>query len=99
MANRHLSRSIVLQALFGWDFRGMEKDSADIILEHNIEEYAPGMKDSAFMQDLMKNIIDGRQIDLSDCPMTDEQFDEVMKRIAVIGTAIERKLPHALTVK
>ncbi|MEB3214072.1 MAG: 3-deoxy-7-phosphoheptulonate synthase [Leptolyngbyaceae bacterium] len=29
--------------------------------------------------------------------LTPEQFDAVMKRIAVIGTAMERKLPHALT--
>ncbi len=57
MANRHLSRSIVLQALFEWDFRGMKTDDPSEILAHNIEEFAPGLKDAAFVEDLMKSVM------------------------------------------
>jgi len=61
MANRHLSRSIVLQALFEWDFRGQPLPVPDIILGHNIEEFAGGMQDASFMGTLMKNVIDKRE--------------------------------------
>lgn len=57
MANRHLSRSIVLQALFEWDFRGMVTDDPSEILAHNIEEFASGMKDASFMEALMKSVM------------------------------------------
>ncbi len=57
MANRHLSRSIVLQTLFEWDF-GVEKDTApEEMLERNIEEFGPGLDDSHFMSELFLNII------------------------------------------
>lgn len=57
MANRHLSRSIVLQTLFEWDF-GMEKnnDHKDM-LERNMVEFGPGLNDHDFMSDLFLNII------------------------------------------
>jgi N utilization substance protein B len=57
MANRHLSRSVVLQSLFEWDFRGMHDASAKEIIERNAKEYAPGMADISFIQDLMKGIL------------------------------------------
>ncbi|TSC63072.1 MAG: Uncharacterized protein G01um101448_794 [Parcubacteria group bacterium Gr01-1014_48] len=57
MANRHLSRSIVLQALFEWDFRGMVADDPSEILMRNIEEFAPDVKDASFMDALMKSVI------------------------------------------
>ncbi len=57
MANRHLSRSIVLQTLYEWDF-GTEKEITpkDMLL-HNIEEFGPGLDDSLFMGDLFEGII------------------------------------------
>ena len=45
MANRHLSRSIVLQTLFEWDFNEF-KDDAREILNRDIEEFGPGLNDS-----------------------------------------------------
>jgi N utilization substance protein B len=61
MANRHLSRSIVLQALSEWDFRGMVTDDPSGILAHNIEEFAPGVKDASFMEALMKSVMNKRE--------------------------------------
>lgn len=57
MANRHLSRSIVLQSLFEWDFTGRQLSDVDDLLERNIEEFAPGLNDSTFMSALLKNIL------------------------------------------
>jgi len=58
MANRHLSRSIVLQTLFEWDFGGQDKEAALNALERNTEEFAPGMAEVSFTRDLFSNILD-----------------------------------------
>ena len=62
MANRHLSRSVVLQSLFEWDFRGgpdVTAGSLDLapIIERNAAEFAPGMTDTSFVQTLLKGIV------------------------------------------
>ncbi len=46
MANRHLSRSIVLQTLFEWDFAVEKETTPSEMLERNIEEFGPGLDDS-----------------------------------------------------
>lgn len=58
MANRHLSRSIVLQSLFEWDFSG-DAIAHDVkeILNRNASEFAPGMSDIEFMRSLFESII------------------------------------------
>lgn len=58
MANRHLSRSIVLQTLFEWDFRGKDSNSIDAILVRNAEEFAPRMSDLAFMRTLTRGVVE-----------------------------------------
>lgn len=66
--NRHLSRSIVLQTLFELDFNGLVsgktkiKDTKTVLLR-NTEEFAPGMSDSSFVQELLDNIL-GKQKDI-----------------------------------
>jgi len=57
MANRHLSRSVVLQSLFEWDFRGADHDNVDVILKRTADEFAPGMGDISFIEGLMKGIL------------------------------------------
>ncbi len=57
MANRHLSRSIVLQSLFEWDSRGQHDLTVAPIVTRNIKEFAPGMGDDTFVMDLMKGIL------------------------------------------
>lgn len=59
MANRHLSRSIVMQSLFEWDFNSSTDKKPDLeeILKRDVEEFAPGASDISFMEDLLKNIV------------------------------------------
>lgn len=57
MANRHLSRSVVLQALFELDFNGFEEKKHDEIIKRNLEEFAPGLDDGGFSEKLIKGII------------------------------------------
>ncbi len=63
MANRHLSRSIVMQTLFEWDFRGLENAEIDAVLLRNTEEFAPGVGDFAFMKSLVMSVL-AKQIDI-----------------------------------
>ena len=63
MANRHLSRSIVMQTLFEWDFRGLSNDAIDEVLLRDTEEFAPGMGDFSFMKALAANVL-AKQIDI-----------------------------------
>jgi N utilization substance protein B len=56
MANRHLSRSIALQSLFQWDFRGQQADSLKNITRYNIQEFAPGLNDTDFIYDLVLGV-------------------------------------------
>ncbi len=60
MANRHLSRSVVLQSLFEWDFRGRQDMDVKDIIARNAEEFAPGMGDLSFIASLMGNIMTKR---------------------------------------
>lgn len=63
MANRHISRSIVLQALFEWDLNAVEKNEVIHILDRNIEEFAPNKTDRPFMEKLLTGIL-GKQSEL-----------------------------------
>ena len=57
MANRHLSRSIVLQTLFEWDFNGKKDEQIKDVLARNIKEFAPGLEDSSFIASLVETVV------------------------------------------
>ncbi|MGH7141110.1 MAG: transcription antitermination factor NusB [Minisyncoccia bacterium] len=63
MANRHLSRSIVFQALFEWDFRQLSREGAQEVLKRIAEEFGSGTGDMSFMEGLLQGVIE-RQPDL-----------------------------------
>lgn len=72
MANRHLSRSIVLQTLFEWDFNGKtDADHIKATLERNITEFAPGLEDKSFIETLTDTVIKKSKI-----------IDEVIEKAA-----------------
>ena len=62
MANRHLSRSIVLQTLFEWDFKNSPEEDISEILERNESEFAPGNEDIPFMRKLLSYVTTKREI-------------------------------------
>lgn len=62
MANRHLSRSIVLQSLFEWDFNASKNVDTSSILDRLTEEFGPGLDDSPFMSELFLGIIKKKAI-------------------------------------
>lgn len=65
MANRHLSRSIVLQTLFEWDFGSKKNSESEQIFRRNAEEFAPGHGDFSFMETLLNGVLEKQKdIDL-----------------------------------
>ncbi len=72
MANRHLSRSIVLQTLFEWDFLPAQAGSPDKktptpeeireVLKRNLNEFAPGFEDDAFVFTLIETVLKKRAV-------------------------------------
>ena len=58
MASRHLSRSIVMQSLYEWDFSGKKTENLKKIVEKNIKEFGPGLKDPVFVWQLVHGIAD-----------------------------------------
>ncbi|OGI94916.1 transcription antitermination factor NusB, partial [Candidatus Nomurabacteria bacterium RIFCSPLOWO2_02_FULL_36_8] len=78
MANRHLSRSIVLQTLFEWDFLPIEKKGDSFVddyiktaLNRNLKEFAPGIEEDPFVFSLIDKILKKRVI-----------IDEIMEKAA-----------------
>ncbi len=63
MANRHLSRSIVLQTLFEWDLNAIDKKEIRTVLDRNVEEFAENKTDTPFMAKLLDGVL-GKQPEL-----------------------------------
>lgn len=65
MSNRHLARSIAMQTLFEWDFRGQPTAALPAITEHNLKEFGVGIEtEKDFVQKLIDGVIDNlKEID------------------------------------
>ena len=61
MANRHLSRSVAMQSLYEWDFRGCKKELLAEIIKKNLSEFAPGMDDVSFVKTLVESTVANRE--------------------------------------
>ncbi|MBP7831902.1 MAG: transcription antitermination factor NusB [Candidatus Pacebacteria bacterium] len=62
MAHRHLSRSIVLQSLFEWDFRKLPDEEIANVVGRDITEYGPGLEDDAFILALTTDVLRHRSV-------------------------------------
>ncbi len=78
MANRHLSRSIVLQTLFEWDFITTGKKGGTWTdrktkeaLNRNLKEFAPGLEDDIFVFSLTEEVLKKSKV-----------VDEIIKKAA-----------------
>ena len=61
MANRHLSRSIAMQSLYEWDFRGQDTSILSDLIVQNTKEFGPGMEDDTFVKNLVNGVISHMQ--------------------------------------
>lgn len=88
MANRHLSRSIVLQTLFEWDLNSIKKSEVADALKRNVEEFAPNKTDLPFMEKLLDGILQ-KQSEL-DLIITKAAPDWPLERISPVDRNILR---------
>lgn len=58
MANRHLSRSVVLQTLFEGDFNNLGEAEIKAAFKRNAEEFAPGLEDASFAERLLSGTLE-----------------------------------------
>jgi N utilization substance protein B len=61
MSNRHLARSIAMQTLFEWDFRGQPADNLSSIIEHNTKEFGPGLGEKEFISKLVEGVLKNKK--------------------------------------
>lgn len=72
MSNRHLARSIAMQALYQWDFKGKPADELPIIVDQNITEFGMGLDDDKeFVKETVNGVIDNLT-----------QIDEIIQKYA-----------------
>ena len=55
MASRHLSRSIVLQSLYEWDFYNKKPD-LKTITERDLKDFGPGLEELDFIWQLIEGV-------------------------------------------
>lgn len=58
MASRHLSRSVAMQSLYEWDFKGRNTALLEEIISRNIQEFASGVEDTNFIHVLINGVIE-----------------------------------------
>lgn len=88
MANRHLSRSVVMQTLFEWDFNGKKNTDLEPILKRNCLEFAVDSGDDPFMHKLAEGVVK-KYLDL-DKIITKAAPDWPLDKIATIDRNILR---------
>ena len=57
MSNRHLARTIAMQTLFEWDFRGKQLEQIDEIISYNFKSFAPEFNDHTFTEKIVKGVL------------------------------------------
>jgi N utilization substance protein B len=57
MSNRHLARTVAMQALYERDFHGNKVDDIDDIVERDLQEFAPGLDDKGFAKELVQGVL------------------------------------------
>lgn len=92
MPNRHLSRIIIMQSLYEWDFR--HEDKIDDIVKRNVDNFKEDC-DKDFILDNIKGI--GKKIDEIDKIIADSAPEWPIEQIAVIDKTILRMAVYELS--
>jgi len=61
MSNRHLARTIAMQSLFLWDFKGSDSSKLKEIVEGVFKNFAPQFDDKGFVDSLIDGVIENRE--------------------------------------
>ncbi len=107
MSHRHLARSIIMQVLYQWDFRGKPTAALPAIIEQNVEEFGGGLESNLeYIKETVTGVIENiekiDQIILSHAPHWPmEQMslvDRNILRIGVYELAIVENIPNRVAI-
>lgn len=106
MSNRHLARSIAIQTLFEWDFRGQDNKRLPEILEHNLQEFGEGLTEKEFSVNLINGIVANlKKIDkiiseyAPDWPIDQiTVVDRNILRLGIYELAIQKEVPPKVAI-
>lgn len=105
MSNRHLSRVVVLQTLFAWDFNKTQ-GNPEKILEYTEKEFTPDESESEFTKTLLKGVVDNWK-ELNDLiikyapewPLKQiSLIDRNILRIGIYELKIEKSIPPKVAI-
>jgi transcription antitermination protein NusB len=88
MSSRHVARTIAMQTLFEWDFRGQDHDRLPSILEHNLGEFGEGLTEKDFTVSLINGVI--ASMKKIDKIITEYATDWPIEQITVVDRNILR---------
>ena len=57
MSNRHLARTIAMQALFLWDFHGKKEANLEPLVSGVFKSFAPQFEDHGFVHDVINGVL------------------------------------------
>lgn len=57
MSNRHLARTMAMQVLFEWDFRGRDNSRVPEIVEHVRNEFATNFDDGGYLEKQVTGVV------------------------------------------
>jgi len=105
MSNRHLARTIAMQTLFLWDFKGKDID-VEKSLKENFKNFAPDFDDNGFALNLIKGVIlNLEEIDrqiikyATDWPLDQiTTIDRNVLRIGVFELLFDKDIPEKVAI-
>ena len=107
MSNRHLARTLTMQALYQWDFLGREGEAdLDKIITYIKEEFAPNFDDHDYVESTFRGVVDKvEDIDgtlngfAKDWPVdTMTLVDRNILRIGVYELLMNDKIPSKVAI-
>ncbi len=107
-SNRHLGRIVAFQTLYEYDFRSSDGSRPDaiVITERNLDQYSKVVGDSAFVHDIVKNVLKGqKKLDGILGPAAPEwpveqiaRVDKIILRMGIYELVIKGETPPKVVI-
>ena len=106
MSNRHLARTIAMQAMFLWDFNNEKNNSLEEITKKVFANFAPQFDDHGFVNDLIAGVMKNlKAIDTyitkyaTEWPLDQITFvDRNILRIGVYELIFDKDIPEKVAI-
>ena len=96
MSNRHLARTVALQSLYEWDFRGRISGALEPVVARNFTNLAAGLPDQDFVINLIRGVSEHREA--IDKTITAYAPEWPLEQITVVDRNILRIGIYELTI-